>query len=72
MGVLGTTIAAIMKVTTKVAICLHINKMVSTAIIAEYKLDVALSAPNIIIVTNTIRLAVGSSQSKVNTQSMEL
>ena len=31
------TVAAIMKVTTKVTICLYVNKMVSTATMAEYK-----------------------------------
>ena len=66
------TIAAIMKVTTKVAICLYVNKMVLTATMAEYKLEVAHSAPNIIMVTRTIGLAVKPSQSKVATQSMEL
>ena len=38
VGVQGMTVAAIMKVsTTKVTICLHVNKMVSTATMAEYK-----------------------------------
>ena len=31
------TVTAIMKVTAKVTICLHVNKMVSTATMAEYK-----------------------------------
>ena len=69
---LGTTVAAIMKVTSKVAICLYINKMVLTATMAEYKLGVAHSAPITITVTSTIGLDVKPSQSKVATQSMEL
>ena len=35
--VLGITVTAIMKVNTKVIICLYVNKMVSTATMAEYK-----------------------------------
>ena len=31
------TVTAIMKETTKVTICLYVNKMVSIATIAEYK-----------------------------------
>ena len=66
------TIAAIMKVTAKVAICLYVNKMLLTTAMAEYELEVAYSAPSIIMVTSTIRLDVKFSQSKVTTQSMEL
>ena len=55
---LGMTIAIIMKLTTKVAICLYMNKMVLTAIIAEYKLEVAYSALSISMATRTIRLAI--------------
>ena len=66
------TIAAIIEVTTKVAICLYINKMVSTATMAEYKLQVAHSALNTIMVISTIGLAAKPSQSKVASQSMEL
>ena len=66
-----TTISAIMKVTTEIAICLYINRMVLTAKIAEYKLGVAHSAPNTITATSTIGLAVKPRQSKLATQSME-
>ena len=68
---LGTIFAAIMKVATKVAICLYVNKIVLTAKIAEYKLLVVYSAKNIVMVTRTIGLAVNPSQSKVTTQSIE-
>ena len=61
-----------MKVTTKVAIRLYVNRMVLTATMAEYKLGVAYSAPNTIMVTSTIGLAVKPSQNKVATQLMEL
>ena len=61
-------VVVIIKVSSKVAICLYINKMVLTETLAEYKLGVAYSALNIIIVTRTIRLAVKSSQSKVVTR----
>ena len=37
------TIASIMKVTRKVAICSYANKMVLTATMAEYKLEAAYS-----------------------------
>ena len=50
-GVLGMTIAAIMKVTTKVAICLYANKIVLTATMAEHKLEVAHSVSLVIMVT---------------------
>ena len=46
--------------------------MVLTATMAEYKLEVAHTAPNTITGTSTIGLAVKASQSKVATQSMEL
>ena len=72
MGFLETTIAAVMKVTTKVAICLYINKMVLTAKMTEYKLEVTHSALNTITLTSTIGLAVKPSQNKVASQSMEL
>ena len=55
---LGVAIAAIMKVTTKVAIRLYVNKMMLTAIMAEHKLEAAHSALLIIMVTRTIGLAV--------------
>ena len=58
MGVLRTTVAVIMKVTTKVAIHLYVNNMVLTATMAGYKLGVAFSAINTITVTSTILLAV--------------
>ena len=69
---LGMTIAATMKVTTKVAIHLYMNKMVLTAIMAEHKLEVAYSALLITTATRTIGIAVKPSQSKVTTQSMKL
>ena len=59
------TTAAILKVTTKMAICLYVNRMVLTATMAEYKLGVAHSALNTIMVTSTIGLVVKPSQSKV-------
>ena len=62
------TIAAIMKITTKVAIRLYVNKMVLTATMAEYKLEVAHSAQNPIVVTRVIGLAVKPNQIKVDTQ----
>ena len=72
MEVLGIIIAVILKVTTKVAICLYINKMVLTTTIAEYKLEVAYSAPFFFTVTWIIGLVVKPSQSKVATQAVEL
>ena len=54
VGVLGTTVASVMMVTTKVAICLYVNKMMFTATMAEFKLEVAHSAPNTIMVTSTM------------------
>ena len=64
---LGMMVAAIIKVTTKVVICLHVNKMMLSATMAEHKLEVAHSAPNIVTVIRTIGLAVKPSQSKVVT-----
>ena len=55
---LGTTVAAIMRVTTKVAMCSYMYKIVLTATIAMYELEVAHSAPNTIMVTKTIGLAI--------------
>ena len=69
---MGTTVAAIMKVTIKVAIHSYVNKMVLTATMAEYKWEVVHSTPNIITVTRIIGLAVKPSQIKVATQSVEL
>ena len=69
---LGTSIAAVMKITTKLAICLCVNKMVLTDTMTEYKLEVAHSELNTIMVTSTIGLAAKPSQSKIATQSMEL
>ena len=43
---LGRTVVTIIKVTKKEAICLFVNKMVLTATMAEYKLEVANSAPH--------------------------
>ena len=68
---LGTTVTTIIKVITKVTICLHVNKIVSTATIAEYKQEAAHSAPIIVTFTSTIGQAIKPSQSKVATQSME-
>ena len=68
---LGTTVSIIMKVTIKVSICLYVNKMVSIATMAEYKLEIAYSAPNIVTVTRSIGLAVKTSQNKVTTQSIK-
>ena len=51
-------LAAIIKVTTKVALCLYVNKIVLTATMAEHKLEVAKSETNNIMATNTIWLAV--------------
>ena len=65
-------VAAIMKVATKVTICLHINKMLSTTKIAEKKQEAAHNAPIIIMVTSTIGLDAKPSQNKVATQSMKL
>ena len=64
------TVAAIIKVTTKVAIYLYGNKMVLTATMSEYKLEVAHSAPHIFMVT-TIGLVVKPSQIKVTTLSVQ-
>ena len=61
-----------MKVTNKVAICPYVDKMVFTATLTEYKLQIAYSTPNIITVARTIGLAVKPSQIKVTTQSVEL
>ena len=55
---LGTTVSAIIKVTTKVDICLYVNKMVLTTTMAEYKLELAHSIPHTITVTRTIGLVV--------------
>ena len=72
MGVLVTTVGAIIKVTTKVSIRLYVNIMVLTAIVAEYKWGVAHGAPNTIMVISTIGLAIKPSQSKVVTQLIKL
>ena len=69
---LRTTVVVIMKVTTKVTSYLYANKIVLTATIAEFKLEVAHSAPNTIMLTSTIRLAIKPSQSKVITQSIDV
>ena len=66
------TIAVIVKVTTKVAICLYVNKMVLTATMAVDKLEVSHRTLNIFMVTRTIGLAVKPSQIKVATQLVEL
>ena len=55
---LGTTVAAIIKVTTKVDICLYVNNMVLTAKMADYKLEVAHSTQHIIMVIRTTALIV--------------
>ena len=68
---LGTSIAATTKVTTKVDMCSNGYKMVVTTTIAEYKLEFTHKIPNIIIVTKTIGLAIKPSQTKVTTRSME-
>ena len=68
---LGTTIAATTKVTTKVDICSNGYKMVATTTIAECKLEFTHNIPNIIIVTKTIGLAIKPSQTKVTTRSVE-
>ena len=65
-------ISTIIKVTTKVAICSYVNKIVLTATIVKYKVEVAHSASNIIAVTKTIGLAVKPIQIKVTTQLVEL
>ena len=67
---LGTTIAAIMKVNFKVAICSYMKKIVLTATM-EYKFEVAHSVLNIIIVLRTIGLAIEYSPTKVITRSVE-
>ena len=69
---LGTTIATIIKVTTKVAICPSVDKMVFTAKISEYKLEDANNGWNIIIIIKTIGLAVKASQIKLASQLVEL
>ena len=69
---LGATIAAIMKGTTKLAIYPYIDKMVFTTAIAEYKLEVACSGPNIVTVVRIIGLPIKPSQIKVTTQSVKL
>ena len=62
-------VAAITKVTTKVAMYSYVNKMVLTAKMAECKLAIAYSALNIILVTRTI--GKEPNQTKVTTQSVE-
>ena len=71
MGVLVIIIAAITKVTTKVAIYSYVNKIVLTAKIAEHKLDFVHSILSTIIVTRTIGLAINPSQNKLATWSVE-
>ena len=66
------TIAAIINVTFKEAICLYVNKMVLTATMAEYKLKVAHSALHVFTITRTIGLVVKPRQSKVTVQAVEL
>ena len=66
------TVAAIRKLTPKVAICFYVNKMVLTATMAKYKLQVAPSIPNIIAVIRTTGLAVKPSQINITIQSVEL
>ena len=65
------TIATITKVTTKLVMYSYVNKMVLTATIADYKLEVAHSALNTIMVLGTIGLAIKPSQTKATTQSVE-
>ena len=65
-------IAAITKITTKVAMCLYVNKMVLTTTMAKYKLEFSNNAPNIIIVTRYFGLPITSSQTKVSTRLVEL
>ena len=50
---LGATIA-ITKVTSKVAICSYVNKILLNTTMAEYKLEFAYSIPNIIAVIKTM------------------
>ena len=69
---LGTIVAAIVKVTSKVAIWLYVHRMMLTATMAEYELEVAHSAPHIIVITRTIGLVVKPGQSKVATRAVEL
>ena len=64
-------VAALMKVTTRVAKYSYVNKIVSTATIAKYKLQVAYSEPSIITVVKIIGLAIKPSQTKVATRSVE-
>ena len=52
------TIPNIRKVTTKVAICLYIHKMVLITTIAEHKLKVAHSISDITTVTKSIGLGI--------------
>ena len=55
---LGTTVAAIIKVTTKVDVCSYADKIVLTARMAEYKLEFAYSILSIIVVIRNIGLAI--------------
>ena len=68
---LGITIVTITKVTSKVAMCSHMNKMVLTAKMAEHKFEVAYSILNIVIFTRKIGLAIKPNQTKVATRSVE-
>ena len=69
---LGIAVANIMKVTNKVAICSYVSKMVLTATMVEFELEVVHSTPNIIMVTRTFAMAAKPSQSKVAIQPLEL
>ena len=71
MGLLGTTVAAIVKFTTKVALYSNVNKIVLTNIIAEHKLEVVHSILNVIIVAKTFGLAFKASQTKFTTRLVE-
>ena len=64
------TIAFIVKVTTNMAMCLYMHKMVLPATIAEYKLEVTHSILNVIIII-IIGLAIKPSQSKLTTWSVK-
>ena len=52
------TLTAIVNITMKVVICLYAKKMVLSATMAEYKLEVAHSVPYIIMAARTIGLIV--------------
>ena len=62
---LGITVAASTKTTTKIAMCLYTHKMVLPDTMAKYKLSAAHSTSSIVTIIRIIKVACKPSQGKV-------